>query len=88
VDRLLRRLPRPWRLTCLTRTAVLFMVLRREGLLVEWCIGVARENGNFAAHAWLELAGEPCLEFPHSEVGDLQVVARFPQSGRHAGLAG
>ncbi len=88
VDRLLRRLPRPWRLTCLTRTAVLYLVLRREGYPVEWCIGVTRQGGTFAAHAWLELDGAACLEFPHTDVGQLQVIARFPQSTRGAGFSG
>lgn len=88
VDRLLRRLPRPWRLTCLNRTAVLYLILRHEGVPVEWCIGVARADGRFSAHAWLELEGAPYLEFPHARVGNLQVIARFPETRRHAGLAG
>ncbi len=73
VDRMLGRLPPPWRRTCLTRSVVLFHLLRRSGVLVEMYIGVRREGEEMLAHAWLAREGEP----PGGEGGAYEVIAIF-----------
>lgn len=75
VDALLGRLPPPWRRTCLTRSVVLYHLLRRSGVPVELCIGVRRENQEFAAHAWLERERRPYMEV--AEAGAYEELARF-----------
>lgn len=48
-------LTRPW---CLTRAVALLHLLRAEGITgASLRVGVRREAGAFAAHAWVELAG-------------------------------
>jgi hypothetical protein len=81
VDRLLYRLPWPWRYTCLKRSAVLYHLLRQGGRDVELCIGVRRDaGGGFTAHAWLLRAGLPYLE-PRAAPAEYQIIARFPELG-------
>jgi hypothetical protein len=75
VDALLGRLPPPWRKTCLTRSVVLYHLLRRSGVPVELCIGVRRDDQEFAAHAWLEREGRPYMEL--GEVTGYEELARF-----------
>ena len=79
VDGVMRRLPWPWRHTCLKRAAVLFYLLRCMGRSVELCIGVGRDvSGGLTAHAWLLESGELYLEpFPQTPA-PLRVIARFP----------
>ena len=80
VDGLLRRLPRPWRRTCLKRVAVLYHLLRRAGRPVEMWIGVRRDPaGALVAHAWLMRDGAPYLESASDPVPLHAVIARFPQ---------
>ena len=43
--------------TCLTRSLVLWWLLRRRGIAGELCIGVAKEAAQFQAHAWVECQG-------------------------------
>ncbi|MGH7537268.1 MAG: lasso peptide biosynthesis B2 protein [Gemmatimonadales bacterium] len=82
VDRLLRRLPGPWRRTCLKRSAVLYHLLRRAGRPVELWIGVQRGADNqVGAHAWLVHAGEPYLESEPDHARTHTVIARFPETG-------
>ncbi|MEO8201268.1 MAG: lasso peptide biosynthesis B2 protein [Gemmatimonadota bacterium] len=76
VDRVLGLLPPPWRRTCLTRSIVLYHLLRRNGLPVELCLGVRRGVNGMDAHAWLELNNGPYLE-PATEAG-FEIIARFP----------
>jgi len=84
VDRLLRRLPGPWRRTCLKRSAVLYHLLRRAGRPVELWIGVNRNGvrGTEAvgAHAWLVRAGQPYLESHPEHALSHTVIARFPET--------
>lgn len=75
VDAVLGRLPPPWRRTCLTRTAVLFHLLRRSGLPVELCIGVRGNDGKLEAHAWLERGRAPYMEA--EATGGYEELARF-----------
>jgi hypothetical protein len=48
----------PLRPTCLTRSLALNYLLRRHGLPAELRIGVRKADEQFAAHAWVECAGE------------------------------
>jgi hypothetical protein len=75
VDALLGRLPPPWRRTCLTRTAVLYHLLRRSGMPVELCLGVRASNGKVEAHAWMEREGVPYME--GEGMKDYEELARF-----------
>ena len=43
--------------TCLTRSLVLWWLLRRRGIAGEVCMGVAKEAAQFQAHAWVEYQG-------------------------------
>ena len=84
VDSTLRRLPGPWRHTCLKRAAVLYHLLRKAGRPVELWIGVRRDAGQeaLAAHAWLVRDGVPYLE-PEPSVPPMHtVIARFPEAAR------
>ena len=79
VDRLLTRLPGPWRRSCLKRAFVLYYLLRRAGRPVELRIGVRRDQvGKLAAHAWLARNGLPVLEEGADHLGDYQVLTDFP----------
>jgi hypothetical protein len=87
VDALLRRLPGPWRHTCLKRSAVLYHLLRKAGRPVELWIGVRRDHaneGSLAAHAWLVRDGVPYLEPEPTVPSAHTVIARFPEPARSA----
>ena len=43
--------------TCLTRSLVLWWLLRRRGIAGEVCLGVSKEAEQFQAHAWVEYQG-------------------------------
>ena len=47
-------LPTP---TCLAKSLVLFLVLRRRGLPAELVIGVTKARGPLEGHAWVRLGG-------------------------------
>jgi hypothetical protein len=49
----------PYKATCLTRSLVLFWLLRRQGLPCELMIGTQLTGGLLSAHAWVELFGTP-----------------------------
>jgi hypothetical protein len=55
VDAAYRRSPFPS--SCLTRSLVLYRVLRARRLPSRLRIGVSKPNGAFEAHAWVECAG-------------------------------
>lgn len=79
VDRVLQRMPPPWRKTCLKRAIVLQSLLRRAGRPAELRIGVRRdEAGNLAAHAWLARDDRIYLEPGGDPVSSYQVLAAFP----------
>jgi len=79
VDRVLRRLPPPWRHTCLKRALVLHYLLHRAGRPTELLIGVRRDDQNaLAAHAWLVRDGVPYLEPSVNHVESFQVLTAFP----------
>jgi hypothetical protein len=83
VDRVLSRLPPPWKHTCLRRALVLHYLLHRAGRPAGLRIGVRRdENQALAAHAWLVNQGEqPYLEPNHEHAESYQVLAAFPPIG-------
>ena len=81
VSGLLRRLPWPWRYTCLRRSLVLYHLLRRAGRAVELRVGVRKESdGALAAHAWLVRDGAPYLEPDPAMPGRFSVIARLPET--------
>jgi Transglutaminase-like superfamily len=45
--------------SCLEHSLVLWWLLRRHGVLANMCIGGRKEQGRFAAHAWVEVDGVP-----------------------------
>jgi hypothetical protein len=48
--------PKPWmNAACLPRALAAQAMLRRRGIASTLCLGVARENQELSAHAWLEL---------------------------------
>ncbi|HTQ82957.1 MAG TPA: lasso peptide biosynthesis B2 protein [Pseudolabrys sp.] len=47
---------RPWiDALCLPRALATHAMLRRRGIASRLCLGVARDNGEIAAHAWVEV---------------------------------
>jgi hypothetical protein len=80
VGQVLRRLPPPWRYTCLRRSVVLYHLLRRAGRRVSLHIGVRKDaNGALAAHAWLVRDGVPYLEPDPAHSTAYAEIARFPE---------
>ncbi len=57
----------PIRATCLTQALVLSVLLGRRGVAAQLRIGVSRQAGRFAAHAWLERDGSILPGLPGSE---------------------
>lgn len=49
----------PWRSTCLTRSTVLYAMLRQHGHEPGFCLGVAGSSQRFDAHAWVTVRGRP-----------------------------
>jgi len=79
VDDLLRRLPEPWRYTCLKRAAVLYHLLRAAGRPLQLVIGVRRwPDGKLAAHAWLLHENVLYLEPEPEAPAAYSVIAVFP----------
>ena len=63
VDRWLARGHWLWRSTCLTRTLVLYTMLRQHGYRPRLHIGTTGPAHRFHAHAWISLGGAPLAEF-------------------------
>jgi hypothetical protein len=50
---------RPWmNALCLPRALAAHAMLRRRGIASRLCLGVAREGGELAAHAWVEIGAD------------------------------
>jgi hypothetical protein len=47
----------PWTSSCLTRSLVLYAMLRQHGFHPRLHVGVAGDARTFAAHAWVSLGG-------------------------------
>lgn len=62
VDRWLAHGRALWRATCLTRTLVLYTMLRQHGYAPRLHIGTAGSAHRFRAHAWVSLGGAPVAE--------------------------
>jgi hypothetical protein len=77
VDRILHRGRGIWRHSCLRRSAVLALLLRRSGYDARVVIGVRRDAaGALEAHAWLACDGrEPFLE-PADAIATFQPLSR------------
>lgn len=43
---------------CLPRALAAHAMLRRRGIASQLCLGVARQNGSLAAHAWVEAGAQ------------------------------
>lgn len=80
-ETLLRRLPPPWRYTCLRRGIVLYYLLRKSGREATLHIGVRRDaTGAFVAHAWLTRGGTLLLEPATNQPDQYRVIASFPEA--------
>ena len=47
----------PFTVTCLVRSTTLWYLLRRQGIASEIRLGVKQDEGEFHAHAWVEVNG-------------------------------
>ena len=54
----------PWTSSCLTRSLVLYVMLRQHGYDPRFCVGVAGSHREFDAHAWVTLGGLPVGDRP------------------------
>lgn len=79
-ETVLRRLPPPWRYTCLRRGIVLYYLLRKADRDARLHIGVRRDaEGAFVAHAWLTRRGVLLLEPAANQADQYRVIASFPE---------
>jgi hypothetical protein len=60
---------------CLPRALAGHSMLRRRGITSRVCLGVAREQGNLSAHAWLEVGKDKIVHDP--DVGAFTRLAEF-----------
>ena len=67
-----------WRSTCLTRSAVLYTMLRQHGFTPSLHLGVRGADTAFEAHAWISIAGTPIADAPEN-------VERFRTLWVHGG---
>lgn len=51
----------PYRGNCLSRSLVLWWLLRRQGIETELRIGTRLDDGRFHAHAWVEKRGQALI---------------------------
>jgi hypothetical protein len=70
-----------WRVSCLERSMVLEVFLRRAGYDPEVRFGVCRDGETLRAHAWLEISGQPVGEEP--EIGTHFLSLSALQAGGH-----
>jgi hypothetical protein len=54
-----------YRGNCLSRSLVLWWLLRRRGIETVIRIGTRQQMGQFQAHAWVEYQGQPLNAGPH-----------------------
>jgi hypothetical protein len=80
-DRIMRRMPPPWRRTCLKRALVVYYLLHRAGMPAGLRIGVRYgESRELVAHAWLVRGDEPFLEWGPERTSEYQVLATLPKA--------
>jgi transglutaminase-like putative cysteine protease len=59
---------RPWmNALCLPRALATHAMLRRRGIASRLCLGVAREGGELAAHAWVEIGNDTIVGGAHAD---------------------
>jgi hypothetical protein len=61
----------PWTSSCLTRSLVLYALLRQHGYRPRLSLGVAGASADFTAHAWVSL-GDAAIEEPSDVVQSYQ----------------
>lgn len=66
----------PFRKTCLGEALVAEALLIRHGYYPTLCIGAARREGHFEAHAWLEQGDAVLIGGPVSKIEE---YTRFPE---------
>ena len=54
----------PWTSSCLTRSLVLYTMLRQHGYAPRLSVGVAGTAQRFDAHAWVTIGGVPVMDPP------------------------
>lgn len=54
----------PWTSSCLTRSLVLYAMLRQHGYDPRFAVGVAGSEQRFEAHAWVTVNGVPVMDPP------------------------
>ena len=54
----------PFHASCLPQSLVVQWLLRRQGIPSRLQLGVRKESGVLAAHAWVEYRGEPVIDSP------------------------
>lgn len=54
----------PWTSSCLTRSLVLYAMLRQHGYRPRFLVGVNGPEKRFDAHAWVTVAGVPVTDAP------------------------
>jgi hypothetical protein len=64
VHRWLARGRGPWTSSCLTRSLVLYAMLRQHGYTPRISVGVAGTAQRFDAHAWVTVGGVPVMDAP------------------------
>lgn len=67
-------------MNCLRRSLALVWMLRRRGVAARMVIGVRRDNGEMAAHAWVEAGGRVVGDRP--DVGEM--YTRLDKGGETA----
>jgi len=73
--------PKPWiNALCLPRAVAAHAMLRRRGIASRLCLGVAREAGELAAHAWVEIGKEKIVG-----AAEADAFTRLAEYGRGGG---
>jgi hypothetical protein len=70
---------RPWmNALCLPRALAAHAMLRRRGVASRLCLGVARDGGALAAHAWVEIGNDKIVG--GSEAEGFAPIAAFGEA--------
>jgi hypothetical protein len=65
----------PWSSTCLTRSIVLYVMLRQHRYEPRFVVGVQGAEQAFDAHAWVTVGGVPVADPPETAASYTQLVA-------------
>ena len=65
----------PWSSTCLTRSVVLYVMLRQHGYEPRFLVGVQGTEQAFEAHAWVTVDGVPVADTPEIAASYSRLVA-------------